>query len=75
MRWFLQLAYRGAGFSGWQVQPGGVRTVQGVLEDALGKLLRCSTPLTGTGRNDAGVNASILVATFVSEHDITVKEL
>ncbi len=74
MRWFLQLAYRGAGFSGWQVQPGGVRTVQGVLEDALGKLLRCPTPLTGAGRTDAGVNASMMVAHFDTDGDISDKD-
>lgn len=70
MRWFLQLAYRGAGFSGWQVQPGGVRTVQGVLEDALGKLLRHPVAVTGAGRTDAGVNASMMVAHFDTDADI-----
>ncbi|MDE6343985.1 MAG: tRNA pseudouridine(38-40) synthase TruA [Muribaculaceae bacterium] len=70
MRWFLHLAYKGGGFSGWQAQPGGVRTVQGVLEDALGKLMRCPTPLTGAGRTDAGVNASMMVAHFDTATDI-----
>lgn len=74
MRWFMQLAYRGSGFSGWQVQPGGVRTVQGILEDALGKLLRCPTPLTGAGRTDAGVNASMMVAHFDTATDIPDRE-
>lgn len=66
----MQLAYRGGGFSGWQVQPGGVRTVQGVLEDALGKLLRRPVALTGAGRTDAGVNASMMVAHFDTDDDI-----
>lgn len=70
MRWFMQLAYRGDSFSGWQSQPGGVRTVQGVLEQALGRLLRCPTPLTGAGRTDAGVNASMMVAHFDTAEDI-----
>src|SRR3954468_14353809 len=52
----LVLHYDGAGFSGWQRQPG-ERTVQGVLETAVAKL--CGQPLTviGAGRTDAGVHA------------------
>lgn len=52
----LVLHYDGAGFSGWQRQPN-QRTVQGVLEDALGRL--CATPVAalGSGRTDAGVHA------------------
>lgn len=63
MRYFMTLAYRGAPFHGWQVQPGAV-SVQGVLEDALATLLRTPTPVTGAGRTDAGVNASMMVAHF-----------
>src|ERR1051325_4548453 len=52
----LVLHYDGAGFSGWQRQPK-QRTVQGVLEEALGRL--CSMPVSalGSGRTDAGVHA------------------
>ncbi|MDE5660346.1 MAG: tRNA pseudouridine(38-40) synthase TruA [Muribaculaceae bacterium] len=62
-RYFMQLGYRGAPFSGWQVQPGAV-TVQSVLEQALTTLLRTPTPVVGAGRTDAGVNASMMVAHF-----------
>lgn len=61
MRWFLELAYRGAPFHGWQVQPGQV-TVQGQIEQALSTLLRNTTPITGAGRTDTGVNARHMVA-------------
>ena len=52
----LVLHYDGTNFSGWQRQPDR-RTVQGVLEAALGKL--CARPVTalGAGRTDAGVHA------------------
>jgi tRNA pseudouridine38-40 synthase len=52
----LVLHYDGAGFSGWQRQPG-ERTVQGVLEAAVSRL--CGTPIAvlGAGRTDAGVHA------------------
>lgn len=53
----LDLGYDGAGFAGWAVQPG-LRTVQGVLADALGTLLRTDpVRLVVAGRTDAGVHA------------------
>jgi tRNA pseudouridine38-40 synthase len=59
----LDLAYDGTGFSGWAVQPGR-RTVQGVLEEALSRVLRLPEPaqLTVAGRTDAGVHATGQVA-------------
>lgn len=61
MRHFLDIAYRGAPFHGWQIQPGQI-TVQSVLEEALGRLARCPAPVTGAGRTDAGVNARRMIA-------------
>ncbi|WP_181038730.1 tRNA pseudouridine(38-40) synthase TruA [Arthrobacter sp. Y81] len=52
----LDLAYDGGPFSGWAVQPG-LRTVQGVLEEALGLLVRRKVRVTVAGRTDAGVHA------------------
>lgn len=52
----LVLQYDGAAFSGWQRQPD-VRTVQGVVEDALARLCGTSVPALGSGRTDAGVHA------------------
>ena len=46
MRYFLELAYRGAPFHGWQVQPG-VVTVQSTIEDALAKLVRRPVSIVG----------------------------
>nr|WP_229662155.1 tRNA pseudouridine synthase A [Agromyces bauzanensis] len=53
------IAYDGTDFSGWSRQPG-LRTVQGVLEDALATLFRRTGErprLTVAGRTDAGVHA------------------
>ncbi len=52
----LQLAYTGYNFSGWQFQPN-QRTVQGVLEEALGKICQARIRVHGAGRTDAGVHA------------------
>ena len=54
----LDLAYDGTAFSGWARQPG-LRTVQQLVEEALGVVLRLPAPPTVTvaGRTDAGVHA------------------
>ncbi len=52
----LVLHYDGAGFHGWQHQPG-MRTVQGVLEEALARLSGSRVAALGSGRTDAGVHA------------------
>src|SRR5262245_41840088 len=64
----LDLAYHGAGFSGWAAQSG-KRTVQGELEAALGRILGVATPLTVAGRTDAGVHAWAQVASLTVEGD------
>lgn len=61
MRYFVHLAYRGAPYHGWQVQPCAV-TVQGVLEEAFSRLVRQPVAVTGAGRTDAGVNAHSMIA-------------
>ncbi len=53
---FLQIAYDGTDFHGWQRQDG-YRTVQGVMEDVLRHVVRHPIKLTGSGRTDAGVHA------------------
>jgi tRNA pseudouridine38-40 synthase len=55
----MEVAYDGGGFHGFAVQPGGVRTVAGVLSGAVERVLRLPAPpaLTCAGRTDAGVHA------------------
>jgi tRNA pseudouridine38-40 synthase len=59
----LDLSYDGSGFHGWSRQPG-LRTVQQVLEEALGRALALSADptLTVAGRTDTGVHARGQVA-------------
>jgi len=59
----LDLAYDGTDYSGWASQPG-LRTVQGVVEEALRAALRLAEAprVTCAGRTDAGVHARGQVA-------------
>ena len=59
----IDLAYDGGAFHGWQAQPG-QRTVQGVLQAALGRLFGAPVAVEGAGRTDAGVHALGQVASF-----------
>jgi len=62
-RYFIYLSYDGAAYHGWQIQPNGV-SVQECLMRALSTLLRREVEVTGAGRTDAGVHASLMVAHF-----------
>jgi len=65
-RYFIELAYKGTHFHGWQVQPNAV-SVQESLEKALSTITREPIAVTGAGRTDTGVHARYFVAHFDSE--------
>ncbi len=56
MRYFLEVAYYGFDFSGFQIQNNAL-TIQGELTKALSIVLRSHVSLTGSSRTDAQVNA------------------
>ncbi|KQC34360.1 pseudouridine synthase [Nonlabens sp. YIK11] len=62
-RYFIELAYDGTAYHGWQRQPQSI-SVQEVLEDGLLKMLRAKTYVTGAGRTDTGVHATQMFAHF-----------
>jgi len=69
MRYFIQLAYRGTQYHGWQRQPNAL-SVQEVLETALATILREPVTLIGSGRTDTGVHARQQYAHFETERSI-----
>ena len=70
----LLVAYHGAGFHGFALQPG-VRTVGGALAGALERHLRHTVELTCAGRTDAGVHAWGQVVSFDARADVDVVAL
>ena len=70
----LLLAYDGAEFSGWQVQPD-APTIQGTLASAIGRVTGEKVLPQGSGRTDAGVHALGQVATFPTESPIPAANL
>lgn len=65
-RYFMYLAYNGANYCGWQIQPNGL-SVQEVIEKSLSTLLRMPITIVGAGRTDAGVHAREMAAHFEAE--------
>jgi tRNA pseudouridine38-40 synthase len=57
----LVIAYDGAGYAGWQLQPTGV-SVQQRIEEALAKLFPSVKRIHSSSRTDAGVHALGMVA-------------
>lgn len=59
----LTIAYDGAAYAGWQVQPNGA-SVQAAVEKVLAQILQESVRVRAAGRTDAGVHAREQVADF-----------
>jgi len=69
MRYFLSLAYDGTNYHGWQIQPNAI-TVQEIINESIGKIIRQPVNVVGCGRTDTGVHASWYVLHFDCEQTI-----
>lgn len=67
----LTIAYDGASFAGWQIQPNG-DTIQERIETALAEVAKEPLRLHGSGRTDAGVHALGQVAHFDAPDHLTM---
>jgi tRNA pseudouridine38-40 synthase len=69
VRYVLGLEYNGTPYAGWQIQPSLSfdRTVQGVLESVLCKVMASPVRVICAGRTDAGVHATGQVIHFDAE--------
>jgi len=63
LRYFIELAYNGTNYHGWQVQPNAT-TVQETLNKALSTILKTTIDVVGAGRTDTGVHAKQMFAHF-----------
>ena len=59
----LTIEYDGTDYHGWQVQLG-LATIQGVLEEAMARIIGAPVHVKGAGRTDAGVHALGQVASL-----------
>ncbi|PKN13631.1 MAG: tRNA pseudouridine(38-40) synthase TruA [Deltaproteobacteria bacterium HGW-Deltaproteobacteria-4] len=62
----LTIEYDGTAYVGWQRQAKG-RSIQQLLEEALGQIVREKVVLHSSGRTDAGVHARAMIAHFRTE--------
>ena len=55
-RYQLLIEYEGTNFRGWQIQKKG-KTIQGLIQEKISKILKEKIILSGSGRTDTGVHA------------------
>ncbi len=63
VRYQILIEYAGTNFRGWQIQKKG-KTIQGLIQDKISKLLKERVVLIGSGRTDTGVHAIAQSAHF-----------
>ena len=68
-RYQILIEYVGTNFRGWQVQKKG-KTIQGLIQEEISKLIREKIILFGSGRTDTGVHATEQSAHFDSKNKI-----
>lgn len=71
----LTLQYDGTKYNGWQRQGNTANTIQGKLNEIIGKYLGEEIDVAGSGRTDAGVHAYGQVANFKTEKCLNTEQL
>ena len=65
----ILIEYVGSNFRGWQIQKKG-KTIQGLIQEKVSKLLKEKITIFGSGRTDAGVHAIAQSAHFACKNKI-----
>ena len=73
-RYQILVEYEGSDFRGWQVQKKG-KTVQGLIQEKISKLLKEKIILLGSGRTDSGVHAIEQSAHFDCKFEIKREDI
>ncbi len=66
------LEYDGTNYNGFQIQKGGVNTIQGKLAEVLSKVLNKNVDFKYAGRTDAGVHAKYQVVNFKAGRNLDI---
>lgn len=74
MRYFIQFAYNGTHYHGWQIQPN-ASSVQETLNKAFSVLLNEPISIMGAGRTDTGVHATEMFGHFDTEKTLNIPVL
>lgn len=74
MRYFIEFAYNGKDYFGFQVQPDAI-SIQETLDKALSLLLRQNIEIVGAGRTDSGVHAKQMFAHFDTDEITDIPKL
>ena len=74
MRYFIEFAYKGTNYHGWQYQPN-ASSVQETLTKALSTILKTEIEIVGAGRTDSGVHAKQMFAHFDYDLEIEILHL
>jgi len=73
-RYFIHLAYNGASYAGWQIQPN-ASTVQQLVYNGLQAIAGVKNGVTGCGRTDSGVHSSSFYAHFDHTEELSSEGL
>ncbi|KIX22698.1 pseudouridine synthase [Flavobacterium sp. 316] len=69
MRYFIEFAYNGKNYFGFQKQPDAI-SIQETLDKALNLLFKTTIEIVGAGRTDSGVHAKQMYAHFDYDNEI-----
>lgn len=73
-RYFIEIAYKGTDFHGWQIQPNSI-SIQENIQNGLSTLMNQKMEIVGAGRTDTGVHAQQTFAHFDSEKLLDEKDI